>query len=333
MTDIKTRKFTESSQTEHAASISELYKLLINGVWQWIYINGDDTDNPILLYLHGGPGAAEMFNRAAQLRLEKYYTVVNWDQRGAGKSYSRSIPLSTMNVEQFISDTLVLIGILRERFHKSKIYLMGHSWGSLLGMILIQRNPELFAAYIGLGQVVSFSKGETISYQYTLDKAGMSGNRKALAELTKIGLPPYKNGVNGISIQRKWLSRFGGASHRKSSFAEISARILKSKAYNFFDFVKFARGIYFTLKESGLVAEIYEYDLYKMIPEVNIPVYFIAGKYDYNTPWELVEQYCDFITAPSKELIWFENSAHSPNIEETDKFCDVLINIVSNMPQ
>lgn len=313
---------------EDAAGISELTKYRINGVWQWVFIRGGNAENPLLLYLHGGPGAAEMFNRAAQATLEKHFIVVNWDQRGAGKSYANDIPLNTMNVGQFLSDALTLVSLLRERFGKDKIYLMGHSWGSLLGMLMIREHPELFLAYIGLGQVVNFGRGELISYEYTLDQARKNHNRVAVRELGKIGPPPYQSGINGIAVQRKWLSRFGGVSHRRSSIPVIIRRIISSKAYGVSDFIRFFKGIQFTLKKSGMIRELYGYDLFSLIPEVNVPLYFLAGRYDYNTPWKLVEEYCRHVRAPIKKLIWFEHSAHSPNIEEKDKFCSVLIDEV-----
>jgi len=332
-TPLRVSESKNNTQRTSFESITELLKFPINGVDQWVLIRGNDINNPILLYLHGGPGASEMFNRAFQSQLEEFYTVVNWDQRGAGKSYSRSIPLATMNIEQFISDTLELIEVLRKRFKKDKIYLMGHSWGSLLGMLLINLRPELFTAYIGLGQVICFKTGEEISYHYTLEKARLVNNKKAINDLEKIGFPPYRNGVDYISIQRKWLSKFGGSTHRKKSLKSMKStaiRVLTSKEYSLYDYIKFIKGIYFTLKRSTLLTELYQYDLFSLIPKVEIPVYFLAGRYDYCTPWELVEQYFNYVSSPKKELIWFEQSAHSPNIEERDLFCNVLINIVSN---
>lgn len=324
-------KLHKSSNTAKSSCIVDLSEYLINGVDQWVLARGNSIDNPILLYLHGGPCAAEMFNRAAQSPLEEYYIVVNWDQRGAGKSYSKNIPLSSMNVDQFVSDAIELINILRMKFNKEKIYLMGHSWGSMIGMLLIKQHPELFHAYIGLGQVVDFSKGEVLSYQYTLERAKTAANKKAIKDLERIGLPPYESALNGIAIQRNWLSRFGGVTHRQKSIHtvyETITRVLHSKAYSLNDFVKFIKGINFTLKKSGLIKELYHINLFELIPEVKIPVYFFVGRYDYNTPWELAEQYFKSISAPYKRLVWFEHSAHSPNIEEKEKFCEELIRIV-----
>lgn len=173
--------------------VVSLEKIKLGGIDQWISVRGKNTDNPIMLYLHGGPGTPVMpLFRHFQAPFEDHFIVVQWEQRGAGKSYSRKIPKETMTIEQFISDLHELIEILRKRFNKKKIYLMGHSWGSVFGTFTVQRYPELFYAYIGVGQANNTIETEKIMYQFVLDKALELNNRKAIRQLKKIG-PPFES--------------------------------------------------------------------------------------------------------------------------------------------
>ena len=160
----KTPKIKDSYGNIKQDSITSLEKITLGGIKQTILIRGHDTKSPILLFLHGGPGFPEMdIAYKFQRKLEEHFIVVNWDQRGAGKSFSKKIPRESMTIEQFISDAHELIRFLRERFDKEKIYLVGHSWGTTLGLLLTQRYPELFFAYVGIGQVVNALESEQIS--------------------------------------------------------------------------------------------------------------------------------------------------------------------------
>ena len=202
-------------------NIISLEKIKIGNINQWISIRGKNTNNPILLYLHGGPGTPVMpLFRYFQAPLENYFIVVQWEQRGAGKSFSWKIPKKTMTIEQFISDLHELIEILMKRFKKEKIFLMGHSWGSVLGTYMVQRYPELFYAYIGVGQASDTIETEKIMYQFALDKSKETNNKKAIKKLEKIGLPfdglqpPYNNFYKG-SYQAKMgvysiVAKYGG---------------------------------------------------------------------------------------------------------------------------
>jgi pimeloyl-ACP methyl ester carboxylesterase len=175
-------------------SIALLEQVTLNGVAQWVLMRGEGQKKPVLLVLHGGLGTAEMllFRKFLQA-LEKNFVVVNWGQLGAGKSYSVHIPPRLMNVEQFVANTIELTILLRQRFKQDKIYLMGHSRGSILGIKSIQRHPELFAAYIGVGQFVNFVEGECISYKYALNTAREKNITEAIRELEAIGPPPYED--------------------------------------------------------------------------------------------------------------------------------------------
>ncbi|MBI4832317.1 MAG: alpha/beta hydrolase [Candidatus Lindowbacteria bacterium] len=310
--------------------IESLEQVTLGGVKQWILIRGWAKSNPVLLHLHGGPGAPDMaLARHFDGELVKHFTVVHWDQRGAGKSYSRGIPIESMNVEQFVSDTLDLTELLTKRFNAPKILVLGHSWGTEIGSLAVARRPDLFYAFVGIGQVVNGDEGERISYDYVVGKARASGNEKALRELEEIGPPPYST-HDKLLTQRKWLDRFGGVSHTGVGMGQLTRIGLTSPDYSLLDGINFFRGQAFSsnvwenMSKSG-----YHTNLFQEVPRIEVPVYFLVGRYDYNTPFELTERYYQQLEAPrGKQLIWFENSGHFIPYEEPEKYRDVLISKV-----
>ena len=304
-------------------SIASLEQVPLGGIKQHILIRGQNKTNPVLLFLHGGPGYPQIsFSRKFQAKLEKDFVIVQWDQRGSGKSYSRQVPEESMNREQFIADTIELIEYLTVRFNQGKIYLAGHSWGSDLGIRVISKRPELFYAYIGIGQVVHSEKQEQISYEYVYTKATEDGNKQALEDLEKIGFPPYMNHEKDVMVQRKWLLRYGGVEVNVNTMREIALGILFSPEYSWLDGIRFIRGNYFT--RETMFNDIKDVKMLKDYPVVSVPVYFIAGRHDYNTPSELVKQYYKKLDAPIKEFYWFEDSAHAPHFEEPEKFAKLM---------
>lgn len=314
------------TQEENNTGINTLEEITLGGVKQWILMRGEDTANPILLYLHGGPGFPEMpFTHIDSLCLEKHFIVVNWDQRGAGKSYNPEIPLETMNIEQFLSDTYELIQMLRKRLSKDKIFLIGHSWGSILGLYTAYRHPEALYAYIGMGQVINAREAEMISYRYTVEKARDADDAEAIEILKKIGPPPYEGGYQSLRTQRMLLARYDG-SFRKISYVDLRRFWNTSPHYTETDRNHLMRA--FILTQNLLWDKVMEVNFFREVPEVEIPVYFFMGRYDYQTPFEIVEHYFSVLKAPHKEIVWFENSGHLPNLDEPDAYQEKLINIV-----
>jgi len=311
-------------------SIAEMVPVTLGGFEQWLVIRGVDRTNPVLLFIHGGPGAPETpLIHSICKDLQEDFVVVTWDQRGTGLSFSKNVPPETMTVEQFITDAHELVGYLKERFGVEKIYVVGHSWGTVLGMYLIDRYPEDFYAYVGIGQVVNTYENERISYEYVYNKAVESGNKKAIRELEEIG-PPV-NGVygddpsdlDGLMTQRKWLLKYNGVMHEKSSHLEYYFAYILSPEYSVFDAINVLRGVKNSLNE--MWNQVLQVDFFTEIPEVQVPVYFFAGRYDYNTPFELVEEYYNIIEAPKKELVWFEKSGHSLHNEEPERFTRLMV--------
>jgi len=290
-----------------------------------------------MLFLHGGPGAP-LFTYARDVgvkaKLEQHFVMVYWEQRGTGKSYSPSIPVESMRLEQFISDTRELVEKLKQRFNKEKIFLLGRSWGSLIGILCAQRYPGLFYAYIGNGQIVHPLINDKISYEYTLETAVRIGNDKAIEDLKAIGPPPYT--YKELAIQRRWLTKFDKESMKQKKGDEYPGlssrkRLLSTPEYSLIDIIIMGLDPYFSTKHLW-DEEFYNINLFEQVSSLDVPVYFLAGRYDFFTPSEIVEQYFNILTAPKgKKLIWFENSGHEPEIEEPEKFKDILVNEIKQV--
>jgi len=299
--------------------IDKIEKLTIGGITQWISLRSDNIKNPIILFLHGGPGTAQIsFSRKSQKRLEDSFLVINWDQRGAGRSYSRSLQKDDMKIERFIEDAVELIEYLLKRFGQEKVYLVGHSWGTIIGAYVTAKKPDLIQAYIAIGQIVDMERGELISYQFTLDEARRLNNKKAIQQLEKIGPPPYAK-LSDAGIQRDWLSKFHGAVYEGSLLGTILKNI-SIRDLRPFDIIRFVAGAMLSL--STLEEEQNKVKLLQDVPEMKVPVYFCCGRRDYNVPFELVIEYAERLKAPQKRIIWFDHSAHLPNFEEPELFCD-----------
>lgn len=308
-------------------------------IYQWISIRGSSPTNPLLIYLHGGPGTPVMpLFRHFQAPLENHFIVVQWEQRGSGKSFSWKIPKETMIVEQFISDLHELIEILQKRFNTEKIYLMGHSWGSILGTFTVQKYPELFYAYIGVGQASHTIDTEKIMYQFALQKAKELNDRKAVKKLGKIGPPfdglqyPYNNFYKG-GYQAKMsvyglVAKYGGIIYNARNYNAFLRLFLKylpllKPEYGLIDLLRIIQGNIFSTKL--MMKELLSVNLFEQVPKLKVPVYILMGRHDYNWPAELAKKYFDALKTPKKEFIWFEKSAHAPNGEEPEKFNKILI--------
>ncbi|MDQ6623353.1 MAG: alpha/beta hydrolase [Verrucomicrobiota bacterium] len=307
--------------------IHSIEKIRLGGIDQWIQIRGEDRTKPILLCLHGGPGFPEMPFSHLNAALEKDFVVVQWDQRGAGKSYSWSIPGKSMQVEQFVSDTHDLVELLLRRFHRSKCYLVAHSWGTVFGTLAVARYPQLFKAYVAIGQVADFPESQQARYRFALASARREKNEKAIAELTRIGRPPYPSFTQSDLLE-KWVSRFDTARYPDISPWRMAWWAFESPAYSWIDLVKIPLGARYSFRM--LWREVfYKINLFKQAPRLEVPVYFFLGRYDEVVTAKVAEKYFDALDAPKgKQLIWFEKSGHWPHLNERQKYRDELVNRV-----
>jgi len=305
--------------------IQSLEKVVLGGVEQQISIRGQDRSNPVLLHLHGGPGGAEIpLARFFDTELEKHFVVVKWDQRGAGMSYDPDIPVESLSTEQLISDAHEMAELLRKRLGVEKMYLVGHSWGSALGARTASLYPELFHAFVGVGQFVEDVELEEISYNFTLDKAKELNNQEALEQLEEIGPPPYDH-YDEMLVQRVWLERFGGLYH--GEMGNLFMMGATSPDSTLFDGYRYTRGQMFVLEH--MWDDLKEVNLFEQAPRIEVPVYFFLGRHDYNTPPELAVRYFEMLEAPAgKQIVWFENAGHMIPFEASREYSDALINKV-----
>ena len=308
-----------------ANSVSIMEKIELGGLEQTIYIRGRDISKPVILFLDGGPGTPEsMAVKHFNGDLEKDYIVANWDQRGAGKSFSPFLSKEQLAPANFVADAVELSEYLRKRFNKEKIYLVGHSWGTIIGVYTVRKRPDLFYAYIGIGQMVNLHDNERISYAFTLDQARKRGDVKAIKDLEEIK-DYYEiakwNYFDQIK-QRGYLVKFGGVIYGRDSY-DILYKIDLKDEHSLFDMVPFLLGSLKTVTDiwSDLFTTV-KFDVTDT--EFKIPMYFFTGSHDYNVPFELTEKYYKTIKAPKKGLVWFDKSAHMPNFEEPEKFMDEL---------
>ena len=297
-------------------------QIVLGGLRQTIHIWGTKRENPVVLFLHGGPGVPNRHSMAkSQMDLVGDLTIVAWDQRGTGGSYFGCDP-ETLTLDQLISDCAELIDYLCCTLDKQKVFLLGASWGTELGTFVCQRHPEKIAGYIGYGQVVNGVENENLSYTFALEKAREAGNAKDIAELERVGPPvdgQYRPVFAGLMTQRRIMNKYGGHSTKKGgSFTGTVIPILSAGELDWKSKIGTARG--YKLCLSRMWPSIVHYDFVHDCGPFRMPYYIFQGRLDRNTPAALVQEFYDSIDAPDKDLVWFEHSAHGPLGEEPEKF-------------
>jgi pimeloyl-ACP methyl ester carboxylesterase len=321
----KARPFLNESGQNIPGSISEKIFLNINGIRQGMFIKGKEVRNPVLLYLHGGMPDYFLTGKYPT-GLEDYFTVVWWEQRGSGLSYSDGIPKEAMTLEQMMSDTKELTNYLRKRFGQEKIYLMGHSGGSFIGIQVAARWPELYHAYIGVAQMTNQLKSESLAYGYMIKQFRDMGNKEwerkleaAPVTLTD-GMPDDYRRLRDPAMHRLGI----GTTHdMKSVITGIFLPSLICREYTLVEKINLWRG----KSRSGisiLWSDMMKTDLGNQVPELKIPVYFFEGIYDYTVSYSLAKDYYEKLKAPLKGFYTFEQSAHSPLFEEPLKMRQFL---------
>ncbi|MDQ0253445.1 pimeloyl-ACP methyl ester carboxylesterase [Evansella vedderi] len=307
--------------------INYLETIEINNSKQWVYIRSQNQYNPIILFLHGGPGASQIYCADKYFKaLEHHFILVDWDQRGSGKSYSRNTSKESVSINQYVEDIRVLTEVLKKRFNKEKLYLVGHSWGSVIGLLAVEKYPELFHSYIGIGQVINLVEGEMRGYEYVLEQSKLKNDTITHKKLNKIGPPPY-NSLFKTAIVRKLVDKYGGYKYQQKTklWNDYLKEMLESKHYSLLDIVKWFKGTNYLVKR--LNNELLTINFFEQVKKVEIPIYFLAGRFDYITPSSLVEEYFEMVDSPHKEMIFFENEAHDLHFENTNKFFDVCLKI------
>ncbi|GAB6928181.1 alpha/beta hydrolase [Paenibacillus sp. JCM 10914] len=296
----------------------------MGGVQQWVVIRGHDRTRPLLLFFHGGPGASQLGAQRKYLpELEESYVVVNWDYRGAGKNYTPNIPPETMTMGHLLEEARELAVQLLHRFGQRKLFVMGQSFGALFGLRFIYTYPELVHAYVGVNQPTHRAEEERRSYEWVLGEAGSRDVAKAVHQLKEIGSPVdglYKT-MDDFVIQRRWLTKLGGVTYRKSPTQLNVISNLFTPELSWKERVRFPRG--FAFSNTHLWAEFVEHNLFKEIKEVKVPVYFVAGEHD-RICHDLIFDYADLLSAPHKEVIRFHSSGHIACFEEPEAFLNLM---------
>ena len=298
----------------------------IGGIQQGFFIRSENPENPVLLFLHGGPGSPELplqIPTESAERLEKYFTVCYWEQRGAGISFSESLDVATMTVAQMVEDTRQMTEYLKERFKQEKIYLMGHSWGSYLGVKVIEKYPENYKAYMGIGQISNQLESEKLAFDYLMEFATEKADRVILEKLQRYNTATMDfASTEYLMTVRMEMNKLGvGIKHQDFSMGDMLKSIMLFKGYTLTEKMNYAQGSLLSLR---LFENIIEDNLFESSVSFELPVYIVQGKYDYVTSYVLAQEYVDKIDAPAKGFFTFENSAHSPNLEEPEKFMQVV---------
>ena len=295
---------------QSADAIASLEQVNLSGTQEWILIRGSKRDNPLLLFLHGGPGMPTMYlAHDFQPELEKSFTVVQWDRKGAGKSFSDGMSPEGVSASHEIADTIELIDQLRERFQQPKVYLVGFSYGTYLGILVAHRAPERLYAYVGIGQLAcSEQENRAIQDEWIRKQATRRHDTKAIQELD--GKKPFD--------REKWLFKYGGEIHSATSWWPILWSGLRSPEYTFHDIQKVKQGIDFTSR--NLKYDVIRGSILENISDLKIPTYFFTGRFDYTDPATCAERLFKTISAPLKRLVWFDHSAHFVFFEEPTHF-------------
>lgn len=326
---VYTAPFKDSDGKVIPGSIAEFRRVELGGYSQAILIRGKNLDNPMLLYLHAGPGLSEMgISRNFNSKLEDYYTMVYLDQRGGAKSYSPFLNFSTMSRKQLLQDIHELTEYLKKRFKKEKIVIMGHSFGAGFGALASATYPEDYSCFIGIGQPVCPVECDKRSYPYILEVAQKEGNSKAVKELEKINefwlsKDDKDKYFNGMMIMKKWVGYYGGQIYGQSGFMSYVLKNSLCSECNIFDYPAYLLGMTFSGPASW--DTMINTDLRKEAVEFKMPFIIIEGRHDINTFPSFVEEYYNMVKAPYKNLIWFEKSAHFPNTEESELFQKTMI--------
>jgi len=319
----KQKPYLDQSGNIIKGSISEKSFITINGVKQGMFIKRKDETHPVLLFLHGG--MPEYFlNQKYPTGLEDYFTVVWWEQRGSGISYNSNISSAAITLAQMEADAAAVINYLRSRFHKDKIYLMGHSGGSFIGIQVAAKAPELFHAYIGVGQMSNQLQSERLAYEYMLDGYKKEGNKTMVRKLENA--PVTDSLPNAyLKLRDKAMHSLGiGTMHNmRSIITGIFIPSLTCREYT----LKEKYNMWAGKAHSGvssLWAEMLSTNLMIQVPKLDIPVYFFGGVYDYTVSYTLAKEYLEKLQAPVKGFYTFNQSAHSPIFEEPERVKQII---------
>ncbi len=283
----------------------------VGGIEQWVQIRGEDTDNPAILVVHGGPGMSNIPVTNQSMRSwESNFTIVNWDQRGAGRTYiqgGRSAAPSP-TTEQIVQDGIDVAEYVRSRLHKQKVILLGASWGSIVAIEMARRRPDLFFAYVGTGQIVNMQRNEVVGYKRLMERVRAADDKSAIEKLEKIGPPPYAE-LSLMGAERQVLMAHPPASERNVMSSAIR-QLLTAPGYSLRDAYDVVAAGMDSNHLDRLYVEFMAYDVASKGTTFDLPMFFLQGQDDIQTPTELVVELFPAIVAPKKELVLIPEGGH-----------------------
>jgi len=299
----------------------------INGINQYLYHLGTSYDNPVLLFLHGGPGSAEsLFTRTFQEKWEDIYTVVHWDQRGTGKTLIRN-PDKLPTIDLVLQDLFEVIQHLKKKYKKQKIVLLGHSWGSVLGSVFIRKYPEEVAYYIGAAQVIDMLENERVGYNKVKELIEQAGDIKSMKKLESIGEYPgnrvlfNKEFLKKVEVVRKLQGKYGiGIKLDLSTWVTV----FKSPIFKFSDIIAFMKIFRANAKLHEFLGD---FNLRTDAANYEVPMYYILGGTDWQAPYVIAQKYFEEIEAPNKGIFIIPNAGHMTMMEQPDLFFNALLEI------
>jgi pimeloyl-ACP methyl ester carboxylesterase len=310
-------------------AIDSLKAIPAGGSTQWIRIRGANASNPVLLLVQQGPGLP-MINEAHRferlLGLEQHFTVVYWDQRGCGRSLRGRHDREGISLQRMTADTVSLLEHLRDRFG-GKTCIAGFSFGATLAAFAAAQRPDLVGTLVATGMDIDGAAAATGAYEFALRTALQRGHRRATRQLEAIGPPPHLTSRQ-FGTRVRWATNFGGVTRNQTYPAlarGLVSSLVGSSDYSAGDVMRTIRGI--TATQAALLPDLASMDLNRSLPRLDVPVVMVQGRHDQVAPGESAQQYANFLQAPGKQLIWFENSAHTPHLDEPAKFRDVLLGI------
>lgn len=310
-------------------SIAEVVQIEAQGRSQYLIIRGANKNSPLLLIIHGGPGTPlTPLMRKHNAELERDFVVVYWEQAGAGKSYVPFMELRPFTLERYVEEARTVSEYLRKRFHKENLIVLGHSWGSLVGLHTAHKYPDLFRVFIGVGQNIDSVRQETLTYEFTVNEARKSRDQEALAILHKIGPPEkgrYQGGEESIRAQRSLLARYNGDSTRYNIEEAYTDAVIQCTEYSWLEKAFFSWAISESLEAAE--KDLRPLNVFESVPNLSIPAFFISGRHDANSALELVREYTEYLEAPQKKLIILEHSAHYPMLDQPEAFRETLLEI------
>ena len=321
----------KATKVREGKGIDRLFYLNIRGQKTAILARGKNLRNPMLLMIHGGPGYPDMMlARCYDEALLDEFTVIRYDQRGIGKSRTEDINLDNLSIELLTQDLLALTDALKEQIPNVDIYLLGHSWGTVLGLKAVHIAPTKFKAYIGMGQIVHQQKGDSISHSYSLEQAKKANDQEDIKSLEGMKANRYNRKPEQLKLQRSILKKYKGSHFKEGVMTDLRNCVLKSPEMSVLELLTYqSQGAEMDQK---LFPRLLALNFFEEILKLELPIYFFGGRHDYHVPSILAEAYLEELEAPKKRFIWFEESGHLPIYEENEKFVSSLKELKASTP-